>query len=400
MNGLYHRLLEFTHDGVYRYRFEDGRVLMANQGLVDILELDCTPREVEGRYLHDLLVYTEREGTVRQALEEKGEIHGYEYHFRTLAGHDKWVIHDSFISQVPRTDELMVEAIVKDITERKEAQRELQEYRRHLEELVEERTARLEESNQDLEQEIQQHEETEKELERSNEELEEFAYVASHDLQEPLRKITAFGERLASRCGDELDDRARDYLERMQHASERMRDLISDLLTFSRVTTRAQPFKQVDLTQVAEEVVSDLEIQIQEVDGEVEVEPLPIIDAEPTQMRQLLQNLIGNGLKFHRDHVPSRVKVEAEITRDETGEEVCRLRVTDNGIGFDEKYLDRIFTIFQRLHPRGEYAGTGVGLALCGKIARRHGGTITAQSQPGQGATFLVTLPVEHEDQD
>jgi PAS domain S-box-containing protein len=228
-------------------------------------------------------------------------------------------------------------------------------------------------------------------LERSNHELEEFAYVASHDLQEPLRKIQAFGDRLKSRHGDTLGDQGYDYLERMQNAAIRMQNLINDLLTYSRITTKAQPFVPVDLTQVAHEVMSDLEVRIQEVGAHVDVQNLPRIQADPTQMRQLLQNLVANALKFHHPHQPPVIKLYADQA---TPNGVCHIFVEDNGIGFDEKYLDRIFMVFQRLHGRGEYEGSGVGLATCRKIVERHEGNITARSAPGQGATFIITLPV------
>jgi len=240
-------------------------------------------------------------------------------------------------------------------------------------------------------------------LERSNRELQDFAYVASHDLQEPLRKIVVFGERLKEKGNEQLDAESHDYLERMQKAASRMQTLINDLLTFSRVTTKARPFSQVDLAEVAREVVTDLEGRIELVKGRVEVGTLPLIDAEPLQMRQLLQNLIGNALKFRRPATPPVVKVAAEIITGpapdgSTGitRKLCRLTVSDNGIGFDEKYLDRIFNVFQRLHSRNEYEGTGMGLAIARKIALFHRGEITAKSKPGEGTTFIVTLPVTH----
>jgi signal transduction histidine kinase len=242
------------------------------------------------------------------------------------------------------------------------------------------------------------------ELERSNQELEEFAYVASHDLQEPLRKIQAFGSRLRQKHGETLDERGLDYLNRMESAAARMQTLINDLLTFSRVTTRAQPFSQVNLATLVQVVLLDLEVKIGEVNGRVHVGDLPTIEAEPTQMRQLLQNLLSNALKFHRKDVPPVVNISGEylaaapnnLRREAVpGAAYCRIIVADNGIGFEEKYIDRIFTVFQRLHRRSKYEGTGVGLALCRKIVERHQGTITATSQVGRGATFIVTLPVK-----
>ena len=239
-------------------------------------------------------------------------------------------------------------------------------------------------------------------LERSNRELQDFAYVASHDLQEPLRKIVVFGERLKEKCSEALSNEGRDYLERMQKAASRMQILITDLLSFSRVTTKAQPFTTVSLAKTAQEVVSDLEARIEQVKGRVEIGALPVLQAEPLQMRQLLQNLIGNALKFRRPEESPVVKVEAEIVSaprprseaDARPEELCILKVSDNGIGFEEKYLDRIFNVFQRLHTRNEYEGTGMGLAITRKIALYHGGEITAKSKPGVGSTFIVTLPV------
>lgn len=237
-------------------------------------------------------------------------------------------------------------------------------------------------------------------LESSNRELQDFASVASHDLQEPLRKIQAFGDRLKTKHGDALGEGGRDYLERMQNAAGRMQTLINDLLTFSRVTTKAQPFVKVDLTEVAAGVVSDLEARVERSGGRVEMGEMLTLDADPLQMRQLLQNLIGNALKFHKPDGPPLVKVWCERAASGVdvegvvGGDLCRILVEDNGIGFDEKYLDRIFTVFQRLHGRHAYEGTGVGLAVVRRIAERHGGSVTATSEPGRGSTFVVTLPV------
>jgi PAS domain S-box-containing protein len=235
-------------------------------------------------------------------------------------------------------------------------------------------------------------------LERSNRELQDFAYVASHDLQEPLRKITVFGERLKEANAGKFGPDSLDYIDRMQKATGRMQTLINDLLSFSRVTTKAQPFAPVKLAEVAAGVVEDLEGRIELVKGRVELGNLPVIDAEPLQMRQLLQNLIGNALKFRRPEAPPVVKVEAQLVPDPEAPDkrLCRLTVSDNCIGFDEKYVDRIFNVFQRLHTRNEYEGTGMGLAIVRKIALYHGGDITAKSKPGEGSTFIVTIPAIH----
>jgi signal transduction histidine kinase len=275
-----------------------------------------------------------------------------------------------------------------------QAQVEVEAANGQLEARVAERTADLVEANRRLSA-------TADQLKRSNRELQEFAYVASHDLQEPLRKVQAFGSRLESRYGETLAEDGRDYLHRMQGAAGRMSTLIEDLLTFSRVASLPHGFGQVDLTQVGRDVVSDLEVLIEEAGATVSLGPMHTIDGDPTQLRQLLQNLVSNAIKFRAPDATCRVEVrsslvEAPMVADEVMQNgpYCRLEVVDNGIGFDEKYLDRIFTVFQRLHGRGEYEGSGIGLAVCRRIVERHRGTVTATSAIGIGTTFIVHLPV------
>jgi PAS domain S-box-containing protein len=647
MTDLVNRLMTFTGDGVYRYTFEDGRILFANAGLVRILDLDCAPEELAGKLLKDALIYTEKAGAVRATLEETGEVHGFEYHFKTLKGEERWVIHDSFIVTDPQTGERIVEAIVKDITARKRAERALADERERLvvtlrsigdaviavdvagavreinpvaehltgwsaadalgkplaevfrivnedtglpvespvvkvlregkvvglanhtallsrdgrriaiadsgapirgldgrvvgvvmvfrdvteqrkaeRELarmhsdlarrVRERTSELTKANILLQQQVherrvadQRHslmlqaaldgfwvtdgqgrflevneaycrmigysrsellrmrihdieateafETTEQhiqqiiqtgsdrfetrhrhkdgtvieveasathmtedggrfvvflrdvtqrkleaerlartlaDLQQSNRELEQFAYVASHDLQEPLRKIDAFAERLRTKCGPQLTADGLDYLMRVQSASARMGRLITDLLAYSRITTRAKPWESVDLNRVAGEVVADLEVRIQQAGARVTVGPLPTLDADATQMRQFLQNLIGNALKFRKPDTAPEIEVSSRPCDGETPPGRCEITVKDNGIGFDEKYAERIFEIFQRLHARDEYEGSGIGLAVCRKIVQRHGGSIAARGASGAGATFTAVLPL------
>ncbi len=228
-----------------------------------------------------------------------------------------------------------------------------------------------------------------KDLAKSNDELGQFAYVASHDLQEPLRKIGAFGDRLAEHCEAALDEQGRDYLQRMQNAAQRMSLLIESLLALSRVTSKARALEVVDLNSVVSDVLSDLEVRIQQTGGRVEVEALPTVMADGSQMRQLFQNLIGNALKFHKQDVPPLVRVQTK----ENGKGTWEIHVVDNGIGFDEQYVARIFRPFQRLHARSAFEGSGIGLAICNKIVGRHLGQITARSQPGVGSDFVVVLP-------
>ena len=233
------------------------------------------------------------------------------------------------------------------------------------------------------------------ELTRSNAELEQFASVASHDLQEPLRKVQTFGDQLERRFGDSIPDEGLDYLRRMRRAAGRMSVLIEDLLQFSRVTTRAQPPERVDLTRIAHEVISDLETTIAEAHAVVEVSDIGHVEADPSQMRQLLQNLIANAIKFARPGVVPEVQVGAVPSEPGT----VAFAVSDNGIGIEPEYHERIFRVFERLHPRDVFEGTGIGLALCRKIAERHGGTIVADSEPGVGSTFTVTLPIDRSEE-
>ncbi len=238
-------------------------------------------------------------------------------------------------------------------------------------------------------------------LERSNRELQDFACIASHDLQEPLRKIHSFSNMLTSYCADSLGERARDYLNRMQNAAKRMQTFIEDLLKYSRVQTMGEPFGSLDLESTIGEVLFDLQARLAETGGSVAIGELPSIEADPLQMRQLFQNLIGNALKFHGTEKPA-VRIHGEVldTMDGTVStsppcgRLCRIYVEDNGIGFDESYTERIFAPFQRLHGRSAFEGSGMGLAICRRIVERHGGTITARSTPGKGSVFVVTLPV------
>ena len=227
------------------------------------------------------------------------------------------------------------------------------------------------------------------ELERSAEELTNFAYIASHDLQEPLRKIIAFGDRLAGKFGSVLNETGRDYIDRMQKSAIRMKSLIDSLLHFSRVTSHSTPFQQVDLNEVISEVLSDLEVQIERTKGRVEVDTLPNVEGEKFQMHQLFQNLISNGLKYHSDERAPVIKIKYAGFDNDLEE----IYIEDNGKGFDEKHLDRIFRPFERLHGHSEYSGTGMGLAICHKIVTHHKGQITAKSQPNKGSTFIVKLP-------
>lgn len=249
----------------------------------------------------------------------------------------------------------------RDISELKEAQRELQLYT--------------------------------KKLEQSNKELEHFATIASHDLQAPLRKIQAFSDMLKQSDGDTLSKEGKDYLERLCKSTQRMSHLITDLLDLSRVTRRGKPFQKVDISQVLSGVLDELHEYKRAVNGHVEAGELCTVDADPDQIYLVLKNLIENGLKFHQEGIPPIVKISSSVEKN-AGREYCQITVEDNGIGFKDEYKDKIFEIFQRLHGTDAYSGTGMGLALVKKITERHEGSIEVTSTPGEGSTFIIRLPV------
>lgn len=258
----------------------------------------------------------------------------------------------------------------------------------HLERLVQDRTADLKEQSALLQ--------------SSNEELEKFAYIASHDLQEPLRKIQSFGDRLMRKQKAQLDAEGQDAIDRMLDAAGRMRRLIEDLLAFSRVSTKVKPFDEVKLNDVLTEVATTFDVRLDQLGGRITFDSLPTVAGDPSQLRQLFQNLLGNAIKFAKPEAPPVIHVGAtefqnlgnDIDPPKSAGEGWRVEVRDNGIGFEQKYADRIFELFQRLHGRNQYEGTGLGLAICKKIAQRHGIALMVRSQPGEGTTFYLDCPI------
>jgi len=271
-------------------------------------------------------------------------------------------------------------AAARDVTARKRAEAELTRYREHLEELVQQRTSELETANAHLRR-------TTAELASSNQELEQFAYVASHDLQEPLRAVTGYLGLIEKQLGDQLEDKVRHHVDGAVQGASRMHTLITDLLALSRVGTRGQALEPADLNAVLDQALEGLGASVRETGARITRDPLPILSVDAGQMAQLFQNLIGNALKF-RGERPPEIHVSAERKPDQ-----WVFGVRDNGIGIEPQYSERIFLIFQRLHTRKHYAGTGIGLAICKKIVERHGGAIWVESQPGQGSTFYFNIP-------
>lgn len=291
-----------------------------------------------------------------------------------------------------------VGVVYRDVTERKEAEEELKRYRLHLEELVEQRTADLKQANESLAAEIEEHKRAQrrlqaatKDLERSNRDLEQFAYVASHDLQEPLRMVSSYVQLLAKRYQGRLDADADEFIEFAVDGARRMRQLINDLLAYSRVGTRGKPLERAELDAALDEALLNVQVAIQESGAAVTRDPLPAVRGDASQLVQLFQNLVANAVKF-RGEEPPRIHVSAA---EEDGEWVVSVR--DNGIGIEPRDAERVFDIFQRLHGRDEYPGTGVGLAVCKRIVERHGGRIWVDSAPGKGSTFCFSLPKQGE---
>jgi DNA-binding LacI/PurR family transcriptional regulator/signal transduction histidine kinase len=237
---------------------------------------------------------------------------------------------------------------------------------------------------------IQKRKDAEENLRFRNQELQDFAHIASHDLQEPLRKIMVFGEKLSRSLPEKTGETELNYLQRMLHATARMQDLITGLLSYSRVSIQEQSLKPLNLNVVVAEVLTDLDVRITETQGRVETMQLPTILADALQMRQLFQNLIGNALKYHRDKTPPVITITAA-----TENESSVITISDNGIGFDKTNSERIFGIFQRAVGKDEYEGTGVGLAICKKIVERLGGSITATGEPGRGSVFTIRIPLK-----
>ncbi len=229
-------------------------------------------------------------------------------------------------------------------------------------------------------------------LERSNKELQDFAHIASHDLQEPLRKIITFGDRLNSKISN-TDEQGRDYLKRMQNSALRMKEFIQDLVQFTKIESQAKPFETVDLKEVVQEVLDNLEVRIQETKGVVNIKYLPVVEADRMQMNQLFLNLIGNALKFHREGISPVVNLDS--AKKENG--FLEITVEDNGVGIEENHVDKIFKPFERLHGRSTYEGTGIGLTICARIIERHGGKIAVKRQSKNGVTFHITLPENNE---
>lgn len=287
---------------------------------------------------------------------------------------------DDEVGELARAFDQMAESLQQRVAERDRALEELRQHRDHLEELVAERTAELQQMTSALA--------------RSNAELEQFAYVASHDLREPLRMVTSFVQLIEQKYQDKLDADGTQYIRFVVDGARRMDGLINDLLEYARVGTHAKEFTAVDCNAAVQVALKNLDVAIRENHAAITVAGLlPTVEGDDVQLTQLFQNLIANGIKFRRADEPPRIEIAAVRDRNE-----WVFSVRDNGIGIEPKFFERIFVIFQRLHARDEYSGTGIGLAVCKKIVERHGGRIWVESEPGQGSTFYFILPIPPSD--
>lgn len=366
----YRSIFENSLDGIFLAIPKEGRIVAANP-------VACT---MHG-YTEDEIRRLGRSGVVdttdpgfQKSLEERARLgHAFGVYNHVRKDGSLFPCEVSTVTFKDKHGRVSSVVISRDITERVQAQEGLKKAKEELEIRVQERTA---------------------ELESRNQELQEFAFVASHDLNEPLRKIQVFSKLVLSRKQNQLDEESRDYLTRMEGAANRMQKLLDALLSYSRITTHGREFVPVDLNHVVRDAEADLELAIRKSGARLETSDLPTVKGDPEQLRQLFQNLIANALKYRRKGFEPLVRIRAERNG-----KSHRIYVEDNGIGMEEKYLEKIFLPFQRLHGRTEYEGIGMGLAICRKIVERHKGGIRATSRPGDGSTFIVTLPPEQVEQ-
>lgn len=350
----YRIFFEQSRDAIY-IRDKDGKIIDFNESMLDLFKYNR--EEMATMNIINLYFNSEDLYRFKEALIPRGFVHDYELKMRKKDGSQIDCLVSSTLLRADNGSILGYQGIIRDITKRKQAEETLA---RKVQELA-----------------------------RSNAELEQFAYVASHDLQEPLRMVTSYVQLLARRYKGKLDADADEFIAYAVDGATRMQQLINDLLTYSRVSTRGRAFEPTDCEAVLTYALANLEVAIKESGAIITHKPLPSVLADGRQLEAVFQNLIGNAIKFRSEAAP-RVHISAEQKENE-----WVFAISDNGIGIEADFSGRIFVIFQRLHSRSEYPGTGIGLAICKKIVERHGGRIWLESEPGKGTTFYFTIPVK-----
>ena len=370
----------------------DGVILYANGAFSNILKVPL--EQIIGTRFDDYVWEPDR--ALLPALFEKGLKETVRREIGLMNGPALLPVYIS-LRRLPIGDERIgLGMVVTDISERKRAEEELRRAHDELDARVHERTGELKEANASLQTEIVERRRAQEDLlravadlERSNKELQQFAYVASHDLQEPLRTVASYVDLLAMKYKGKLDEKADKYISYAVEGASRMATLINDLLAYSRVGTHGKAFTDVAMAEVVAKATANLKSAIRQSQAVITQDDLPVVKGDETQLGQLLQNLLANAVKFRRKDAPPRIHVSAGRSGADWG-----FGVQDNGIGIEPQFRERIFAIFQRLHTREEYAGTGVGLAISKRIVERHGGRIWVESKPGEGSRFYFTLPM------
>jgi len=396
--GAYNRsLLEASLDPLVTIN-PDGTISDVNQATIKVTGFDR--EDLIGTDFSKYFTEPDKAKAGYETVFRDGSVTDYGLEIRHRHGRITPVLYNATVYKDDHGNVTGVFAAARDITERKRAEDALMRAYNELEDRVRERTIKLQEANDSLEKEITERKATAEELRkkseelaRSNLELQQFAYVASHDLQEPLRAISGFTELLEKRYKGQLDDRADKYINFIIDGTKQMNQVIHDLLAYSRVQTKAHEFEFIDMNKSLKRALLNLHVSIQEKNAVIKTDTLPGIYADGIQITQLFQNLIGNALKFQKPGVTPEISVSVHKSGD-----YWAFSVTDNGIGIDPQYSERIFRIFQRLHAKGEYEGTGIGLAICKRIVERHGGEIAVRSEPGKGSIFSFTLPIGKEE--
>jgi len=373
-DARYRRLFETAQDGILILDAETGQVVDANPFMKELL--GYSQEEFLGRKLWEIGPF-KGEDASKSAFAELQVNDRLHYEGLPLEAKDGRRVEVEFISNAYLADATrFIQCNIRDITERMRVNQALETANKEMAFQIEEKGKRADELVM-----------INAELARSNAELEQFAYVATHDLQEPLRAVASCVQLLQKRYEGQLDERAQEFITHAVDGTKRMQTLINDLLAYSRISTDAQVFASTNCEMVLKEALANLVVAISESGAVVTQDALPTVSGDATQLTQLFQNLIGNALKFREERPP---QIHIGAVRD-NGD--WRFSVADNGIGMEPQYFERVFLVFQRLHTRKEYQGTGIGLAICKKVVERHGGRIWAESEPGQGATFCFTIP-------